>query len=64
VRGVDETGEATSRLAAHPQLFAGDRLTATIDAATELYVYVGKGRTLVGPWGTGTTDFIVTPTFE
>jgi len=61
VRSVDDAGE-TERIAAHPQLFSGDTLTATLEATTELYIYIGKGRT-IGPWDNGTISFVVTPSF-
>ncbi len=62
IQSVGADGEAT-RLASHAQLFAGDTISHTFEEATEIYVYVGKGRT-IGPWGTGTIDFVVTPYFE
>ncbi|MBW2462360.1 MAG: hypothetical protein JRH11_12000 [Deltaproteobacteria bacterium] len=63
IHRVGADGE-TSRLASRAQLFAGDQIDYTVDDASELYVYVGKGRILVGPWDTGTIDFVVTPSFE
>ncbi|RLB55907.1 MAG: hypothetical protein DRJ42_04905 [Deltaproteobacteria bacterium] len=63
IHRVGADGE-TSRLASRAQLLAGDQIDYTVDDASELYVYVGKGRILVGPWDTGTISFVVTPTFE
>ena len=62
VRREDGEGNST-RLAASAQLFDGDTLTAALDEATDLHVFIGKGR-VIGPWDTGTVDFLVTPTFE
>ncbi len=63
IHAVDDAGE-TTRLESLAQLFAGDTISHTFEAASEIYVYVGHGRTLVGPWDTGTIDFVVTPYFE
>jgi hypothetical protein len=62
IHAVDEAGE-TTRLESQAQLFSGDSLSHTFEAASEIYVYVGKGRT-IGPWDNGTINFVVTPYFE
>lgn len=63
IHAVSDDG-TTRRLASRPQLLAGHEIDTVVEEATELYVYLGKGRTLVGPWDTGTISFVVTPSFE
>ena len=63
IHRVGADGE-TSRLVSRAQLLAGDQIEHTVEDASELYIYVGKGRILVGPWDTGTISFVVTPSFE
>jgi hypothetical protein len=63
IHSVDAMGE-TTRLESRAQLLSGDSISHTFESPAELYVYVGHGRTLAGPWDTGTINFVVTPYFE
>lgn len=63
IHQVSAEGERT-KLATRSMIFDGESIDADIDEATDYYVYVARGRSLLPLWGTGEISYSISATFQ